>query len=207
MVNRTQTQVAISIAVLVWAAMLTVQGVNLDASYLRPYSLVVGVVGVLLIAYERWFWRWPGIRRVVRRPNMQGTWRGTLQSTWIDPSTGMVVKPVTVFLAVTQTYSTVTPRMLTPESSSESVASSLELPKNGTPAVVWTTYVNTPGLLIQGRSRPHHGAMKLEVHGAPRTLKGTYWTDRKTSGEIVFDRHTRHVHTDFTSAAMDAALS
>lgn len=207
MISRTQSQVAITIAVLVWAAMLTAQGVSLKVSYLRPYSLVVGVVGVLLIAYERWLWRWPGVRRLVRQPDLQGTWRGTLHSTWIDQSTQQRVKPITVFLAVTQTCSTVTPRLFSKESASESLASSLEPSRKGAPAVIWTTYANTPGLLIQGRSRPHHGAMKLEVYNEPPSLKGRYWTDRQTSGEVVFDRHTRRVHTTFESARKDAELS
>jgi hypothetical protein len=112
-----------------------------------------------------------------------------------------------VYLAITQSFSTVSPRLLTAESSSCSVASSLAPACNGTPAIIWSTYVNTPGLLIQGRSRTHHGAMRLEAHGAPDRLTGAYWTDRHTAGEITLDRHIRRVHTSFAEAAADSSLA
>lgn len=206
MTSRSQLQAVITLAVVVWAAMLAVEGVALKTAYLRPYSVVVGVTVVAMIGYERWFWRWPGLRRLAHRPDLQGTWSGVLRSSWIDPATGQTVPPILVYLAITQTFSTVAPRLLTAESSSESVAGSLTVARNATPAIVWSTYINTPGVLIQGRSRTHHGALRLEVHGAPDRLTGTYWTDRSTAGEIVLDRRTRSVHTSFTDAAADPSL-
>lgn len=206
MASRSQLQAIVTVAVVVWAAMLALQGVALKASYLRPYSTVVGVTVLVMIGYERWFWRWPGLRRLARRPDLQGTWSGTLRSSWTNPTTGNPVPPIRVYLAITQSFTTVTPRLMTGESSSESVASSLTPARNTTPAILWSTYVNTPGVLIQSRSRTHHGALRLEVHGAPDRLSGSYWTDRNTTGEIVLDRHTRRVHTSLTEAAADPSL-
>jgi hypothetical protein len=204
--SRPQLQAAVTIAVVVWAAMLALQGVALKTAYLRPYSVVVGATVLVMLGYERWFWRWPGLRRLARRPDLQGTWAGVLRSSWIDPATGQTVPPIVVYLAITQSFSTVVPRLLTAESSSESVAGSLTAARNATPAIVWSTYINTPGVLIQDRSRTHHGALRLEVHGAPDRLTGTYWTDRQTAGELVLDRRTRPVHTSFTDAAADPSL-
>jgi hypothetical protein len=201
--RRTEIQAAITIAVVVWGVMLAVEGVALHAAYLRPYSVAVGAAVIAMIGYERWFWRWRGFRRLTRRPDLQGTWAGTLRSSWIDPSTGRPVAPIPVFLVITQSFSTVAPRLLTAESSSQSVAAELHPAANGTPPIVWSTYVNTPRVFIQERSRTHHGALRLEVHGSPDRLTGTYWTDRQTTGEIVLDRRTRRVHTSFGDAAAD----
>ncbi len=47
----------VGIAAAVWAVMLLAQGVTLKTSYLRPYSLAVGVVIVILLVFDRWLWR------------------------------------------------------------------------------------------------------------------------------------------------------
>lgn len=204
MVSRTQIQVAITLAVVIWGAMLLVDGVALKGSYLRPYSAAVGGASVLMIVYDRWLWRRKLLRRLSHRPDIRGTWKGVLQSSWKDPSTSQQVGPTAVFLAVKETYSTIAVSLLTAESSSVAVASSLEVAK-GEASTVWITYVNTPGILIQSRSRPHHGAMKLEIHGSPpQRLRGSYWTARETSGEINFEGRSRKIHTDFAGASVDS---
>ena len=201
MTSRSHVQTIISLAVLVWAAILLAQGVTLKTTYLQPYSLAVSVVLLLLLAFERWLWRFPPVARALHRPVLRGTWKGQLSSTWTDPSTGTRVEPVDVYLAVRQTYSTVSLRLMTKESISRSLAASLEAPTDDIPTLS-STYQNIPGLLIQDRSRIHHGALMLEVHGSPpRQLKGFYWTDRDTKGEFLFDSRSRKVHTSFDEAA------
>jgi hypothetical protein len=200
MLNKTQVQIVITIAVAVWAVMLALQGVALKTSYLRPYSVAVGAAVLLMLGYERWFWRWPVLKRLARRPIVHGTWAGILRSSWIDPSSGELVPPIPVYLSISQSYSTLALRLMTAESSSESMAISLIPPRNGSPAVIWSAYVNTPGLSIQHRSRIHRGTVRLEVHGAPDRLIGTYWTDRRTAGEIELDRHIPRLHTGFAGA-------
>jgi len=207
MIAKSRIQVAVMIAVVVWAVLLLAEGVPLKGSYLRPYSAAVAVVFLAQLLYDRWLWRLPVARRFTHRPDVQGTWAGVLRSSWVNPATGKGVKPINVYLAITQTESALGLRLLTPESASESVASSLSIGSNGGPSVIWTTYVNTPDLPIQERSRPHHGAMQLEVHAMPDGLKGKYWTDRKTTGEILLDRRTRQIHTSFGSAVLDPHLT
>ena len=49
-------------------------------------------------------------------------------------------------------------------------------------------YRNEPDLQIMERSPIHNGAFVLEVEGhpnSPTTLKGHYWTDRLTKGEMT----------------------
>ena len=48
MASRSQIQVAITVAVVVWAGMLAAQGVTLKTSYLRPYSVAVGAAVLAL---------------------------------------------------------------------------------------------------------------------------------------------------------------
>jgi hypothetical protein len=201
MLSRSQVQIAIGIAALVWAVMLLAERVTLKVSYLRPYSIAVAVVILCLFAFDQLLWRIPIVARLVRHPVLRGTWKGQLKSNWIDPSTGHGIEPIDVFLVVRQTYSTIALRLITKESASRSLAASLEAP-TGDVARLSSTYQSIPGLLIQDRSRIHHGALMLEVHGRPAChLNGFYWTDRDTKGEVSLNSRLPKMHTNFDEAA------
>jgi hypothetical protein len=200
MLSKIQVQVVLAVAVLAWAVMLFVEGVHLKAAYLKPYSVVVTVVVIGMILFDRWLWRIPPMPRLLRCPVISGTWKGTIQSSWKDPATQERIDPVVAYFAIRQTYSTISLRMLSEESRSESLVAALERRVNSIPRLT-STYENTPGVLIQDQSRIHHGALLLEVHGMPANrLTGWYWTDRDTKGEVVLRQHTHKVFTRFEDA-------
>jgi len=200
MLSRIRVQVILGLAVIAWAVMLFVEGVPLKAAYLGPYSVVVTVVVVGLILFDRWLWRIPPAPRLLRHPVLSGTWKGTLRSNWVNPETNATIEPIVVYFAIRQTYSTVSLRMLTRESSSVSLVAALEGRGDGVPRVT-STYENQPGVLIQNRSRIHHGALLLEVHGMPADcLDGWYWTDRDTKGEVVLEQRNRKLFSSFEEA-------
>lgn len=198
MPSRPQLQIAIGLAALTWAVLLIINGVAVKLAWLRPYGLVVGLVTVAFVAFDKWLWRLGPIKRVAKRQVVHGTWKGRLTSTWKRPEGNL--EPIPVYLVVRQTYSTVVLTFLTAESKSVSLVSALDVSAPGS-CVLLSTYVNTPRLLLQDRSRIHRGAMILEVHGAPpRSLEGFYWTDRDTKGEIILDAYSRELYSDFKSA-------
>jgi hypothetical protein len=56
------------------------------------------------------------------------------------------------------------------------------------------SYHSKPLPTIADRSQPHDGTIVFELVGNPvEKLKGTYWTERKTTGEVVliFREQTR----------------
>ena len=165
MLSKIQVQIVLGVAVVVWAVLLFVEGVPLKATYLKPYSVVVTVLVIGLILFDRWLWRMPGVSRLVRHPILQGTWKGTLRSNWKDPVTHQGIEPIAAFLAIRQTYSTISIRMMTEESTSQSMVAALETGSDGVPRFS-STYENVPGVLIQDWSRIHHGALLLDVHGS-----------------------------------------
>jgi hypothetical protein len=202
MLSKIQVQIVVGVAVVVWAVLLFVEGVPLKATYLKPYSVVVTVVVIGLILFDRWLWRIPGVSRLVRRPVLQGTWKGTLQSSWKDPVTHQGIEPIAAFFAIRQTYSTISLRLMTKESTSRSMLGALDAGSDGVPRVS-STYENVPGVLIQDRSRIHHGALLLDVHGSPAArLTGWYWTDRDTKGEVSLDARQPKVYTSFDEASV-----
>jgi SMODS-associating 2TM, beta-strand rich effector domain len=172
-----------------WGLLLVLQGLVVDAAWFKPFSTVVGAVVLLLAAFDNWLWRVPALQGwFVKRPHLWGTWRVTLKSTWTDPATGQEVAPITGFMLVRQTYSTVTMTLFTAESSSVFVADELALDTDGRFAV-FAVYRNEPKAAVRHRSPIHYGAMKLVVQGsdpsAMTTIEGVYWTDRLTRGDIV----------------------
>lgn len=205
--SRGTIQVIISIAVLVWAIMLILQGVDLDFGLLRPYSVAVGVTVIALNAYDKWLWKIPLFRHIPKRPpDLSGTWRGTIESEYQNPETGQVVPPIKAFMVVEQTASTMSIRQLTSESRSHSLTASLE--KSAGMWVASFTYINEPQLRYQRRSPMHMGAGVLNIHGSPPTsIEGQYWTSRDSKGELKFNRKSEKIYTNFEDAEKDQHLS
>ena len=187
--------------------MLFAQGVDLTPQLLQPFSIVVGAVVLVMTAYEQWVWRLSWLRWLPGRPpRLHGTWAGTLTSTYIPPGGTTPVPPIQVFLGVSQSASALSMSLLTAESRSRSLTSALDESSPGS-WVASSTYINTPRLLIQDRSRIHHGSMVLDLHGSPpHSLNGAYWTDRDTKGQIALSSWSSRKHTDFASAQADPAF-
>lgn len=200
MQSRSQFQTGVAIVIIIWVGLLFISGVTLRPSYLKYLSLAVSLGYFLLVAFDRWLWRIPFVARMFHRPVLYGTWKGQLQSSWTDPSGKEGIPPIAVFLAVRQTNSSISMRMMTKESASRSLVASLEAPR-GDVVRASCTYQSDPRLLIQGRSRIHYGALMLEVEGNPATrLTGSYWTDRDTKGEVSLDARVSKSYTSFDEA-------
>jgi SMODS-associating 2TM, beta-strand rich effector domain len=158
---------------------------------------------LVLALWDVWLWRLPWVQRIpiagVPR-SARGTWKGTLTSFWVDPATGTSPAPKTVFLVVRQTATLISVRLLTDESSSTSSLANISA-IDGT-CVLTYLYLNKPEMRVEHRSRIHHGSTVLDISGSPvRRLKGRYWTDRDSKGEIEFGERTKKLADDFVEAA------
>ncbi|WP_437826682.1 hypothetical protein [Sorangium sp. So ce1153] len=176
-----------------WALSLLGHGWLVPLSFFAPLSAVVSGLSALLLLWDAWLWRlgllhpWP-----LSQPVLRGTWRGEL-----TPAEG---EPLPIFLVVEQTFSTVKTRTFTAESRSASIAARLDEVDGD--FLLAAIYRNEPDLRFQDRSRVHRGAVYLRVHGPrPTELRGCYWTDRATKGELHFERISRQLASDFASAA------
>ena len=61
----------------------------------------------------------------MRVPDLQGTWEGELQSTWINPETKQGIPPLKMVLVIRQSFSSVSCTMFTKESESYSRAAQI----------------------------------------------------------------------------------
>lgn len=197
MISRTHLTTLLGVAAILWGGLLVFNGVHVSAQLAKPFSLVLGILLVLLDIFDRWLWRWPLLHSwFVSRPNLQGTWKGQILPSGIDLESGHFHRAIDGYLVIRQTYSSISIRLLTQESSSELLAGNIVKESDGM-VTVFGTYRNTPRLKARDGSPIHFGGLLLHVQGVPASiLDGQYWTDRSTRGELHFDRRDKIlVHT------------
>jgi hypothetical protein len=199
--KRPLIQIVAATVVLVFAIGIWSTGDAVKLAWLRFFSLAVLVATAILAVWDHWLWHWPIVQRIPNVPrDVRGTWKGTLASLWIDPSTAQRPAPKDVFLTIRQTASHTTAVLLTDESTSRSSLAGLS--DDGTELTLTYMYLNRPAPLVEQRSRMHNGAVFLTVSGRPpRRISGRYWTDRDTRGELDFVERQSHVAGDFREAA------
>lgn len=193
MLTRNQITAFLALSVAFWVGLLLWRGVPVTMEMLLPFSGVVGAVSLVLLVFDRWAWHWFVFRGwLVKRPYVHGTWRAELVSDWIDPATQVPIAPISAYMVIRQTFSTLSLRLLTAESRSETVSSGIEVCPDGT-FEINSAYRNKPKAAYRHRSEVHYGALLLQADTAtPETLEGDYWTDRKSLGTITLsDRRSK----------------
>ncbi len=198
---RWQIQVIIAVAILVFAVGIVVTGGSPNPRWLQFYSYAVLAAVVVLTLWDRWIWRWRVSQRFSWVPrNIGGTWGGALTSQWIDPKTGNPPPTKPAYLVVRQTASSVSATMFTDEMRSRSSLGMVS-GYDGAASLEYM-YLSRPDSSVEHRSRMHHGSTSLDIVGAPaKRLKGRYWTDRDSKGELDFRKHTSKYADDYESAA------
>lgn len=199
MPGRTPVSIVLGLAACVWALVILVAGGEVGWQHAKPFSLVVGVISLALAAFDRWIWRWPVVRGFVSRPDLEATYWGELKSQWVDPKTGEPPKPIAVAVVITQRYSRLALTLFTEDSQSSTIAATLDQGADGRFAVLGI-YRNEPRLSAQPRSRIHYGGLRLDLAGSGTTLKGSYWTDRGSCGELELARLSSECAHDFGEA-------
>ena len=180
--------VQLGVFVTTWILLLHVTHSELkfNGQALRVLPDVVTVYIALSLLFTTWLWKIPWLQGwLVPFPNLNGTWRGTLKSTWVNPETGKSPEPILVVIVIKQKFSSVSCVMFTPESESYSTTAQInEDDASGILRLAYN-YTNRSQATIRSRSEIHDGAAVLKIITAPSPiLEGEYWTGRKTTGEI-----------------------
>jgi SMODS-associating 2TM, beta-strand rich effector domain len=188
------TAVAVGV---VYAAALFAAGVRLGDGLKSALSYLPTLTTLFVVAFDKWLWRWPGIRRMHGRPILNGLWL-----TELTPGKDSHIPdagnwgPIEAYIIIEQTFWSISITQLTKESESHSRAAVFIPRTESKRSVLSFTYDNQPGRKHLSRSPRHVGACEFEVSGtAPTELKGSYFTDRFTAGDMELkfaDRTTSH---------------
>ncbi len=204
--DRIHITIFVAIAVLVWFAVLKMQRVPVTWAHAQPFTTVVSVLFFLGIAFEHWLWRHPLLHGwLVKRPDLRGTWRVELRSSYICCDGGDRAPTVVCYMGVKQTLSKLQMHLMTPESESWFIADHIRPSANADGFQVIGVYTNEPSVHLRNQrvSEMHQGALMAETHGPslrPVTLTAKYWSDRKTTGTMEFTTRVEEVFTRFADA-------
>jgi hypothetical protein len=184
------TWILLLVSITVWIAVMLVSGNELKFGWkaITKLPTVVTVDLLLWIGFSKWFWKWRIFQGwLVPFPVLQGTWQGTLISTWANPATGQLAGEIPMVLVIKQSFTTIscTIHTYTRESHSRSYAANFLLDdESGLKQLIYT-YTNKPKPSVRDRSPVHDGTALLEILKRPRRmLRGEYWTNRRTTGDI-----------------------
>lgn len=147
---------------------------------ISPYDIIGNIgeaVSVTLLfgwLYRKYIWRfkfvkWESMPRLYKR------YSGVLKSSYDD-----IERPIS--LEIKQTLLSVEVRFISDESRSDSVNATIK-EINGQNTLLYT-YLNEPMSAHRDHSPIHYGTAKLSIL-SERELKGTYYTDRKTTGDML----------------------
>jgi len=191
-----------SVVGVIWLTLVVVGAVGRDIHQLSTIADVVPILLILAGVFERWGWRVRLLHPyIVQTPVVRGTWRGELESMWIDPNTGVQSPRKPVYIAVEQSLTESKMRMMTDESSSDQLVGQVQKRSNGR-FVLSAIYQNTPTIDRRETSRPHLGAVMLEIYGRPpQRLDGEYWTERQSKGRLEFVGHSSKLADSYREAA------
>lgn len=202
MLTRSSISLLLIIAVVTWGAFLWVLGIQLTWEHAKPYSLTLAVLTGGWGLFNRYLWRtWP-FSKLVRRPNLNGTWKAELRSTYVDPATGETRGLIDAYVAIRQTFTTLSVRLLTAgDHESFLVASSFDINADGT-TYVYGVYQGVPSISDRKAvSVIHYGSFRYKVIGSPvAALHGHYWTDRETGGSINLSDRRPELYDSFALA-------
>jgi hypothetical protein len=172
----------------------------LNSWILKANNYAVAGIYFVIWAFDTRLWKMPLFNKLLYKPVLEGTWKGTYASTYENPDTKEVEGPVEAYFSIEQTYSSLHLRFITAESTSESTACELKKSSSGQ-YEIYAVYINTPRAMVRERSAIHRGGLILSVVGkSVEALEGVYWTDRKTTGDLKFSEHSKVVYNSFDSA-------
>jgi hypothetical protein len=189
----------------IWVLILSGNGWGIPHSFFLPLCIVAGALPLLLLAFDRWVWAWPGVDLLTKRPDLRGTWKGVIQSTWPGDERTSAMGVFHAYITISQTFTGLRLRLFTQESQSVTLIALLACEPDEH-NVLSALYRNVPRQLARSHNSIHHGGLLLKIGGEQcDRLTGSYWTDRETTGELQFRRVSRRRFRDYETA--DEALS
>ena len=159
---------------------------NLKAIF-QILPIVVSIDLVFYWLFVGILWKLPIFRNwLVLYPNLNGTWKGEIRTTWTDPETGERPGPIPATLTIKQSFLNISCIMRTAEMTSRSLTSGFVLDKENQLERIVYTYDSNPIETVRERSPQHCGTMDFEIVREDKQIKlvGGYWTGRKTTGTV-----------------------
>lgn len=172
------------------------------ADILRKVSSSTMLVLLFHYCFENYLWRCKWLRPlIVKVPNLHGTWKGNLQSSWIDPETGNALAPIDITVYIKQSFSSISVEIHTDKMISTSYIAGFRTDSETGLQELCYTYSSKAHLATRENNPWHDGTTKLTIYeGQSICLTGEYWTARKTIGTLSMNRISTSIERNVAAA-------
>lgn len=176
--------ITIALTGIFWGGSLVVGG-NPIVSYgsLKALNMTAGIIAILWAVYFTWAWRWSYVRKIIFRPDLNGSWIGEFRSDWKDAS-GNGISPGPFVLVVRQSFFAISIRAYTQKQKTSSYVESLVL--DGERGTKLLAYLYSEKRVASVEHGARQGAADLELveESDRRILEGDFWTHSGTTGFV-----------------------
>jgi hypothetical protein len=175
-------RVSILLAFVLAFLYLLVNGIDFNLKNgFKAFSASTTIIIFFWGLYFEWGWKWPILKRIFYRPDLNGTWTGKLISDWKD-SNGNGVEPIEFFIVIRQNFLRINFTTYTNKFIGKSYSEQINLDKErGVKNVAYLYRKETS----QNSKCNDEGATELRViESKINRLIGKYWSNIKTNGEV-----------------------
>ena len=149
-------------------------------------SSTISIVALTSTLFTNWAWKWKIFQGwLVPFPCLTGDWGGEIRTIYEG-----IEKTIPTNIRIKHTFFNIQIRISTNESLSNSACASFDIDEDRGIKQLIYTYQNIPKSSVRNRSEIHFGSVRLDINETATILEGEYWTSRKTTGEIKFNKST-----------------
>lgn len=186
--NQNEIKVFTSVSILIGAiswfipfAYFSFEVVSLQS--LKYLNLGITIAGSFWFLYFKWGWKWDLLRKLLYRPDLNGTWLGEFESDWTDED-GEKNPPREFVLVIRQHWFSVSIRAFTSEQKTESYVETLMLDDSKGSKLL--AYLFSEKRTGSGDHGARQGAAELDLSEteSEKNLEGHFWTQQGTRGYI-----------------------
>lgn len=175
--------ISIALATVIGLIYITLLGEMFNLfDVLKGLSFGISFTTLFWAFFFSYGWRVCGLSQIFYRPNLAGTWSGTLKSDWKDEN-GRGIDPIEFYIVIRQSFLRIHFTTFTDTFIGTSYSETLSLKKE-------TGLKNVAYLYRKETSQDddmhlREGATELRlIDSKPRKLEGKYWSNIKTNGNI-----------------------
>jgi hypothetical protein len=168
---------------------LKLNGTNL----FRSISFGITITTSFWVFYFSKGWKWPLIKNIFYRPDVNGTWKGIIESDYI--LNGEKIEPIEFYIVIRQSFIRIHFTTFTQNFVGMSYAETFTLNKDKGLKNLAYMYRKDSSQKNDDLLREGATELRLILSENEKKLEGKYWSNTKTQG-IISVKHISKIHVD-----------
>ena len=169
--------------VIIWLGFYLFQGFAvISLPSLKAIFSGSSLSGLLWAGYFMWAWRLPYLRKILYKPNINGTWLGQFESNWEDED-GNTAPRDNFVLVIRQDWFKISIRAFTQKLKTNSHIESFIFDEDKGLKILAYMYAEK-GIGVKGDLRQGAAELELAEGVGTKTLEGDFWTISGSKGYV-----------------------